>query len=97
MTAIKATGIRDGSPMTVICVESDGILFMFNNIQDRFYGRMIREEMKKRHLIAGTFTPEENSMLNVLNVLQYYFFDEPPEIETTGEFEEMPSEDGVVY
>ena len=98
MVTIKAKGIYERRGLEVVCAEQDGkMIFLFNNHKETTTEKKIRAEMKKRHVMAGTFSPEEDSMLNVLNVLQHHFFDEPPEIETTGEFPEMPGELGVVY
>lgn len=98
MTTITARGMFDQRETEVICAERDGdMTFLFDKHKDMIKEDYIRSEMAKRHLIAGTYTPEMNSMLNVLNVIQFHFFDDPPDINTTGDFEEMPSDDGVVY
>ena len=97
MATIIAKGIKDGLQLEVICADIDGIRFLFNNLKDELREREIRRMMAERPLIAGTFSPDENSMLNVLNILQYLYFDKPPDIETAGEFETMPYEKGVVY
>ena len=97
MTTIKAEGIRNGQHITVFCCKINKIKFLFNTIIDPDKEQDIRNLMERRFPIAGTYYPETESMLNVLNVLQYHYFDEPPEIVTEGEFEEMPYEKGVVY
>lgn len=97
MTTIKAVGIKDGERVIVYCCEMDNIAFLFNNLKNSYMEQDMRNLMKRRYAIAGTFYPETESMLNVLNILQYHYFDEPPEIVTEGEFEEMPHENNVVY
>lgn len=98
MGYIIAKGIYEGMKLEVVCVERENRLsFLFNKHQDPVKLNLLREEMKKRHPIAGTYIPDKEDMLNVLNVFKYYFFDDPPEIEATGITEEMPWEDGVVY
>lgn len=94
---IYAKGKRAGKSMEVVCIEKDGIHLFFNdhlNVQEE---QDFMDIMKERHVIDGTFCPEEDSMLNALNMLRYYYFDEPPDIRTEGEFEELPNEDGIVY
>lgn len=98
MAAITARGIYEGRRLEVICIERDGkLIFLFDKHKDEHKQRALLQEMKKRYPFAGTYIPAENSILNALNVLSYYFFDELTDVETTGTFEEMPHEDGVVY
>ena len=83
MATIKAQGIYDQKPLQVMCIQdNDEIKFLFDMHRDDVRERIVRRKLAKRYPFAGTFSPEVNSMLNVLNVLQYYFFDEPPDIET---------------
>lgn len=94
---IKAKGRRKGYLVEVVCIEKDGIHLFFDAHRNIASEQEFMDIMKERHLIDGTFCPKENSMLNALNVLRYYYFDEPPEIATEGDFEELPYEDNVVY
>ena len=95
---IRATGTFENKPLTVSCVE-DGkdLVFLFNNHFDSVKEKRIKDEMKKRHIIAGSFSPEEHSMLNIKNVLEFYFFDELVSLEVEGDIGELPYEEGVVY
>lgn len=95
---IRATGTFENKPLTVSCVE-DGkdLVFLFNNYFDSVKEKQIKDEMKKRHIIAGSFSPEEHSMLNIKNVLEFYFFDEFVSLEVEGDIGELPYEEGVVY
>lgn len=95
---IKATGTFENRPLTVSCVENEkDLIFLFDNHFDSVKEKRIKEEMKKRHIIAGSFSPEEHSMLNVKNVLEFYFFDKLVSLEVEGDIEELPFEEGVIY
>ena len=95
---IKATGTFENNTLTVVCVQ-DGkdLIFLFDNHFDSVKEKRIKEEMKKRHPIAGSFSPEEHSMLNIKNVLEFYFFDELISLEVEGDIGELPYEEDVVY
>ena len=98
MTIIKAKGIRNGKPLAVTFLRVSGEdTYIFNHHLDESIESEIKTELKLRHPFGGTYYPEEQSELNILNVLENYFFDERPEIETDGEFETIPGEDGVIY
>lgn len=95
---IKATGTFENRPLTVSCVENEkDLIFLFDNHFDSVKEKRIKEEMKKRHIIAGSFSPEEHSMLNVKNVLEFYFFDKLVSLEVEGDIGELPFEEGVIY
>ena len=99
MSMIKAEGKYQGNDLCVFCLKEDEeLFFLFNKSVDKGHEAIFRSILKDRHPVAGTFFPEEESMLNVLNVVQYYFFDEKPSlIEVTGDIGEIPHEDGVIY
>lgn len=98
MTRIKAKGKKNGVQMTVVFIRVSGEdTYIFNHRLNMGLEDDIKAELKLRHPFGGTYYPEEQSELNVLNVLENYFFDERPEIETDGEFETIPGEDGVIY
>lgn len=98
MTMIHATGMKNGEMLEVYFSRIKNTeTYTFNHRYNVTLEAEIKDELRKRHPFAGTYYPEENSELNVLNVLQHYFFDSRPEIETQGDFEEMPSEPGVIY
>lgn len=99
MATIKAVGRFTGDMMEVTCVDVDNELyFFFNRGKDPVMESIIRKILKERHLIAGTFVPDEESMLNALNVIQYHFFDDAPfSVEVEGDIGEIPYEDGMIY
>lgn len=99
MATIKAVGMHTGDTVEVICIDVDDELhFFFNRGRDPALESIIRKILKERHSIAGTFFPEEESMLNVLNVIQYHFFDDAPfSVEVEGDIGELPHEDGMIY
>jgi hypothetical protein len=99
MSIIKAEGRFHGRKMSVICLKEDEELFFyFNKSIDKGIESVFRTILKKRHPIAGTFSPEEESMLNVLNVIQYHFFDDKPSsVEVEGDIGEIPLEEGKIY
>lgn len=91
---IEASGIKAGDNIVIVCGVEDGIVFFDGNefLEQRFY-----ELLKERKLIAGTFEPEENSEINVLNVVKSFLFDELAEISVSEFTEQMPFEEGIVY
>ena len=99
MSMIKAEGKFQGNDLSVICLKEDEeLFFLFNESMDKGHESIFRGILKERHPIAGTFFPEEESMLNVLNVLQYYFFDsKPSSVEVEGDIGEIPYEPNVIY
>ena len=95
---IRATGTFENKPLTVSCVEDEkDLIFLFNNHFDSVKEKRIKEEMKKRHIIAGSFSPEEHSILNVKNVLEFYFFEKLISLDVHGDIGELPFEKGVIY
>lgn len=98
MAKIRAVGEHVGTVVETTCVDVDGELhFFFNKGKDPALEEVFRMILKERHPIAGTFTPDEESMLNVLNVVQYHFYDDVPSVEVEGDIGEMPYEDGMIY
>lgn len=95
---IRATGTFEQKTVIVSCVEDEkDLIFLFNNHFDSVKEKQIKDEMKKRHIIAGSFSPEEHSMLNIKNVLEFYFFDEFVSLEVEGDIGELPYEEDVIY
>lgn len=90
MVKIKAKGTFGGSELEIVVV--DGVTFI-NGRKDDLMDVMIHDQ----HPIGGTYFAEPDSMTNILNTLAFHFFDDPPKIETEGEFEEIPYEEGVIY
>lgn len=99
MAKIRASGEHAGAVVEIICIDVDNEPhFFFNRGKDPALEAVFRRILKERRLIAGTFTPEEESMLNVLNVIQYHFFDDnPSSVQVDGDIGEMPYEDGMIY
>lgn len=98
MIKIECVGKHFGVNLSICCVkDEEELFFFFNNREDEFLETEFRNILKLRHSIAGTFFPEENSMMNVLNVIQYYFFDSTPEITIEGDIGELPFEENKIY
>lgn len=99
MSMIKAEGKFHGNDLSIICMKEDEeLFFLFNRSVDKGLESVFRKIMKERHPIAGTFCPEEESMLNVLNVIRYHFFDETPSsVEVEGDIGEIPYEPNMIY
>lgn len=99
MSTIKAEGKFHGNKLSVICLKEDEeLFFLFNSGIDEGLESVFRNILKDRHSIAGTFFPEEESMLNVLNVIRYHFFDDKPSsVEVEGDIGEIPHEPNTVY
>lgn len=91
---IRATGQFNKEEMTV---EYNNGKFWFNGQEDEWLEDYIRDLMKERFHIAGGVTPEENSLANLVNVLQVYFFDMPVLAECNEYIEPMPYQEGLVY
>lgn len=91
---IKATGKKDGEKMTV---EYDNGKFLFNGIDDVYYTDELEYELSLTHAVGGTYFPQKDEPLNILNVLENYFFDEHADVETDEQIEEMESEYGRIY
>ena len=99
MTEIHAVGVLYETKVEVLCIQEElELMFFCNGFEDPTLENRIRTMMKERHLISGTFIPDEESMLNVLNVLRFYFFDGNPSlVESKGNIGELPFEDGKIY
>lgn len=92
---ITATGQKDGK--TVKLVYEDGE-FTFNGGFNALYEQEIEWHRRAGHPVGGTYFPPKDSPLNLLNVIENYFFDRNTVAEITGaEIEPMESEEGRVY
>lgn len=92
---IKAEGKYGGRKLVVVADENK---ITFNGVEDKEFSRLLQEELKERHPMGGTFFPEVNSRLNLVNTLANHFFDTLVDVSITGEeIEEIPSEEGVYY
>ena len=95
MGKVVAKGKKHGFNLTVE-YESDNILF--NGKRDELLNDELLSMLEEPKSVGGSYYPTEDSLLNVYNILQYHFFDEPAdEITVEGEIEEIPYEEGKVY
>ena len=61
------------------------------------YIDLLKMDLEKRRPFASTYTPQDDEEdVNILNVLQNYYFDELKEI-TANDIKPIPHEEGVVY
>lgn len=98
MSKITGTGKIHGVLTTVTCEFVDGeIIINFDDIKIACYENSFRNELKQHYSIGGTYYPKENSMLNVLNVLENHFFDYPIKAEIEGYIDPIPFEEGIIY
>ena len=98
MALITATGKIGGKSVVVRCSLKDGeIRATFNGQDNPVYNHLFRLELEKEHPIAGTYYPGINTMLNAYEVLQAWFFDEPPKMDVDGELEPIPYQSNVVF
>ena len=95
MEKIIAKGKKHGFDLTVE-YESNSVLF--NGKKDDLLENELSLMLEEPKSFGGSYYPTEDSLLNVYNILQYYFFDEPADkITVDGELEEIPYEEGKVY
>jgi hypothetical protein len=98
MAIIKAVGKISGVKITVHCKDIGGeIHVLFNGQENIAHESRFRKELSMNHVVAGSYVPDIDSMLNALEVLKHWFFDSAPEIIIEGDIGEIPYEDGVVY
>lgn len=97
MFSIIASGLKENQRMIVSCGECEWVFF-FNSHKDSRLEHQIYGELKKRHPIAGSYVPPEDSPLNLKNVIEFHFFDKKVDsIEVNGDIGELPYEEGFVY
>lgn len=98
MAKIRAKGRINGYEYEVECQDiEDGLQIDFDGEEIEHLEQRFREELNKRHAVGGTYFPPQESMINALNVLRYYFFDAEPTITVDGDIGEIPGEKDVVY
>ena len=98
MAKIKANGKVGGYECEVECSDSvEGLVIDFNGEEDEHLEQLFRYELNKCHAVGGTYHPPQESMINALNVLQYYFFDDKVQAVVEGDIGEIPGEKGVIY
>ena len=92
---ITATGQRDGR--TVVLVYDDGE-FTFNGEYNTIYEHEIEWHRKQRYPVGGTYYPPVKSDLNLINVIENYFFDRNTVVEVAGaNIQPMENVKGRVY
>lgn len=97
MDRVVAKGKYQKQELTVECTfNGEQIEFLFNGERDFWLEGVILNEMALNHPISGTYYPTTKK-LNLVGVLQGYFFDVSPDIEIEGDIEQMPSDKGRVY
>lgn len=95
---IIARGILFGAKKTVDCeINSNQITFLFDGKKDSYEEGAVRELMRLRKAIGGTYYPQTNSALNVYNVLSKYYFDKLISIKCDEPLDEIPFEKGRIY
>lgn len=98
MAKITAKGTHAGFPVTVVCESNGNELFLtFNDETNDLFETFFRSSLDERHVMAGSFVPDSNSMLNALNVCENYFFDDSPTVTVEGNIGQLPFEENTVY
>lgn len=91
---IEATGKKNGK--SLIIVVEDG-KFTFNGKEDSLLKRILDADLKLCPVFAGTYIPEDAyEDVNILNVLENYFFDGIAKIKAEG-IKPMESESDKIY
>lgn len=89
---ITATGKKDGK--TVKLVYEDGE-FTFNGGYNNIYEHEIEWHRRAGHPVGEAYFPPKDSPLNLINVIENYFFDRNTLAEVAGvDIEPMESEEG---
>lgn len=97
MDKVVANGIYQGKQLSVEADFADtGFSLLFNGERDFWLEGIVLDEMSKNHPLGGTYYPETKK-LNLVVVLEGYFFDYSPDIEIWGDIEEAPHKKGCVY
>ena len=99
MKSIIAVGNLFGKETEIICVETDDEehIFLIDRGEDKTVEKIIKDKMKKVYPIAGTFVPDEHSMLNIKNVLEFHIFEKLISLDVHGDIGELPFEEGKIY
>lgn len=97
MFRITAQGKINGDPVEVICEEDRGWSFTFNGESNVDLEAKLRELMRVKHPIGGTYYPK-TQRLNLCSIFQKsIFFDRPADVDAYGDIEEVPSVAGRIY
>lgn len=98
MSKITVVGKFFGEQIEIECEKTNNeIITSVDGEENEFVEEYLETLLSKRYPVGGSYCPPENSMLNVLNVLKYRFFDELISIKVEGEIEEIPFEEGKIY
>ena len=99
---IVATGKKCKREITIKVTKDDEGMVLYDVLgcdpkYEDAYIDLLKMDLEKRHPFAGTYTPQDDEEdVNILNVLQNYYFDELKEI-TANDIKPIPYEEGVVY
>lgn len=99
---IVAKGKKADRIITITATKDDegAVMYDISGCDPIFYDSyidLLKFELDKRYAFAGTYIPKEpDEDVNILNVLQNYYFDELKEI-TANDIKPIPHEEGVVY
>ena len=91
---IKATGYKDAQLMVVEYQEGE---VLFNSVKNEELEEELNMKLNRGYPIGGTYFPNKDSPLNVVNVLRVFFFDKPADIETDEDIPTIPYEKGKIY
>lgn len=98
MAKITANGTFHGVMTEVTCTDGeDGLVIDFDDQENGQMESIFRRELGKGHAMGGSFHPERESMLNALNVIRHYFFDDEPEIQIDGDIGEIPTDPDSIF
>ena len=101
MKELAVSGKVDGKEITVVAeYHRKRWHFTFNGEKDKILEARLRQLMKTRHAIGGTYLPKTQK-LNISAILtESCLFFEPGtkhDIQCFGEIEKLPYEEGVIY
>lgn len=92
---LKAKGIKNGKKLTVVYHNKE---FAYSTGDNPIYDLVLKGELSMRHVFGGTYYPDDDyDILNVINVLANYFFDEPTNDISGDEYTTLLNEEGCVY
>lgn len=92
---ITATGKKDGKIVKLVYEDGE---FTFNGRHKTIYEQEIEWHRKAGHPVGEAYFPPKDSLLNLINVIENYFFDRNTVAEVTGvDIEPMESIEGRVY
>lgn len=91
----KAVGKKDGKNLKV---EYNDGKFLFDGLENILYESEMKFELGRRHPFGGTYFPDKDSDLNIINVIENYFFDFNTHVDfEDADIDEIESEAGRIY